>query len=102
MVKIRYHHLMCIPRYEGKGYSDAFCRNLEKVKAEIEKGDYILTDKCDEICKACPNKVLGTCITQKKVKRYDALVKAALEQGREPHPSDICTDCKWYDICKNK
>ena len=31
-IKIRYHHLMCIPRYRGKGYSEAFCKSLEKIK----------------------------------------------------------------------
>ena len=33
MIKIRYHHLMCIPRYRGEGYSAEFCDNLQKIKA---------------------------------------------------------------------
>lgn len=44
MIKIRYHHLMCIPRYKGKGYSLEFCKNMERVKASLKNNNYILVD----------------------------------------------------------
>lgn len=102
MIKLRYHHIMCIPRFEGKGYSKKFCENMAELKPYFEKGEYELTDKCDDVCKACPNLVLGRCITHSKVARYDKAVKACLENGIEPKPQDICSDCKWYEICKDK
>ena len=31
-MNIRYHHLLCLPRFEGKGYSADFCKNMANVK----------------------------------------------------------------------
>lgn len=55
---IRYHHLLCLPRFEGKGYSADFCKNM-------------------------------------------ANVKKLISLGIKPTPNDVCSDCKWYYICKN-
>lgn len=100
-MKIRYHHLMCIPRYVGNGYSTEFCRNMERVKAAIEHNSYELTNGCDEICKCCPNNKDGICLDESKVKRYDEAVKDALKKEQPLLPERICSDCKWYYICKN-
>lgn len=101
MIKIRYHHLMCIPRFTGKGYSEAFCQNMEKVKNEMEQSNYQLVEECDEICSRCPNNRSGVCKDNDKVTFYDSMVKQALENGSVPAPENICTDCQWYSICKN-
>lgn len=98
---IRYHHLMCIPRYTGKGYSEDFCENMEKIKNEIAESHYELTDKCDDICKHCPNNSGGICLDEDKVKRYDDKVKAALKNKQPLLPERICSDCKWFYICKD-
>lgn len=90
---------MCIPRFENKGYSTDFCRNMQKIKELIKTEKYELTDKCDDICACCANSINGICKDEKKVARYDAAVKKALESGIKPLPENICTDCKWYYIC---
>lgn len=99
-IKIRYHHLMCIPRYKGDGYSKEFCDNLAKVKASINADNYTLVDCCDDICLFCPNNKNGVCADEKKVSRYDALVKEKLAEGKEILTEEICSDCCWFDICR--
>lgn len=100
MIEIRYHHLMCIPRFIGEGYSEEFCENMQRVKDNIASNSYILVDSCDSVCSACPNNIDGICVDEKKVSRYDTAVKKALKKGEVPAPSKICADCKWYGICK--
>lgn len=101
MIKIRYHHLMCIPRYKGEGYSSEFCENMESVKASFNDNNYTLVDSCDDICRFCPNNKSGYCIDEDKVRKYDLLVKEKLSRKELPIPKDICSDCCWFDICKN-
>lgn len=101
MIKIRYHHLLCIPRFTGKGYSEEFCSNLLKIKNKLKSRNYILTTECDDVCKCCPNNINGRCISEEKVSAYDEAVKSALENGKKPLPENICSDCEWYYICKD-
>ncbi len=78
MMRLRVHHLFCSALYVGKGYSEAFCRNMQKVvtwlwapssgpeekKRQREPGDILcegenrkirLITEPDEICRECPN-----------------------------------------------
>lgn len=98
-MKIRYHHLMCIPRYQGSGYSESFCENLKNIKSRLKNNDYTLVENCDDVCLVCPNNIDGKCVDDEKVGRYDKLVKEKLEKGEVPLPKDICSDCRWYYIC---
>lgn len=98
-MKIRYHHLMCIPRFKGEGYSQAFCNNMQKIKNSIKDGNYDLVDSCDDVCAFCPNNINGICKNDDKVRFYDFKVKEALSQGKKPVIQDICADCQWYYIC---
>lgn len=100
-VKIRYHHLMCIPRYTGEGYSEEFCENFENVRQLLKDNKYELVDYCDNICIYCPSNIKGKCANEQRVNQYDNLVKNKMEKGETPLPKDICFDCCWYKICKN-
>ncbi len=100
-IKLRYHHLMCLPRFQGKGYSKEFCNNMQKIKEAVKNGNYELTDDCDDICSHCPNMINGKCIDEEKVGKYDNKVKDVISKSITPKPSDICSDCKWYFICNN-
>lgn len=100
-IKIRYHHLMCIPRFMGKGYSEKFCKNFQYVRQRLKDNDYILVNYCDNICMCCPNNIEGKCTNEEKVSIYDKLVKEKLDNGQKILPKDICFDCCWYDICKD-
>lgn len=82
-------------RFVGKGYSDDFCRNMQKIKARIENGEsYTLVYEADDICAHCPNLIGGVCKDNDKVLRYDRL------SADETDISKICFDCQWYAICK--
>ncbi len=94
MLKIRPHHLNCMPWFIGKGYSDDFCENMQKIKARIENGEpYTLVYEADDICALCPNLINGVCKDNDKVLRYDRL------SVDETDISKICPDCQWYEIC---
>lgn len=100
-MNIRYHHLMCIPRFKGKGYSTEFCENMQKIKTQIEQGkNFKLVSHTDEICKCCPNNTQGICSSEDKVQHYDEMVKTRLENHLPLNISEICTDCQWYAYCK--
>lgn len=72
---IRYHHLLCLPRFEGKGYSADFCKNMANVKKRYNNEKITLVEHCDEICSHCPNNKGGKCKEEEKVKSYDKTVK---------------------------
>lgn len=73
---IRYHHLLCLPRFEGKGYSADFCKNMANVKKRYNNEKITLVEHCDEICSHCPNNKGGKCKEEEKVKSYDKRLKA--------------------------
>lgn len=99
MLKIRYHHLNCLSHFEGKGYSSEFCRNMAEIKSRIEQGEkYKLVSAADDICAACPNLINRNCKDNSKALRYDALTKMPGYGSIE----NICSDCEWFEICKNK
>lgn len=100
-MEIRYHHLLCLPRFEGKGYSADFCKNMANVKKRYNNEKITLVERCDEICSHCPNNKGGKCKEEEKVKSYDKTVKKLISLGVKPTPNDVCSDCKWYYICKN-
>lgn len=51
MMRLRVHHLFCSALYVGKGYSEAFCRNMQKVVTWL----WAPSSGPDEICRECPN-----------------------------------------------
>jgi hypothetical protein len=44
---------------------------------------------------------MGKCEEEEKVKSYDKKVKELISLGKKPTPKEVCSDCKWYYICKN-
>lgn len=112
---LRYHHLLCLPRFVGEGYSDSFCANMAKVKAWLlaSPGPLLspdgswnleglhLVEGPDMVCAACPNLVDGVCSSQEKVARYDAAVRHHVQQGRLPLLQDVCRDCSWFELCRS-
>lgn len=58
ITSLRIHHLLCIPLFEGEGYSDGFIRNMAGIIRMLEaNADQLLVavDGPDIICKGCPN-----------------------------------------------
>ncbi len=116
ITRLRPHHLVCLQNYVGKGYSETFTNNMDKLIKALEAIELI--SGCDEICSACPNNIGGICRSDEKCSRYDkAVLKfCGYEYGEklkrneafervgerilsENKLKEICADCQWYYIC---
>lgn len=122
MVRLRPHHGMCLAYFEGKGYSDGFTENMQKMLEFLEKDILVqLTVAGDEICSACPNLKNDVCISAELVKNYDnkVLEMSGLKDGDQisftkfvncvqekildnGKREEICGSCQWNDICSHK
>ncbi|MCL2531637.1 MAG: DUF1284 domain-containing protein [Oscillospiraceae bacterium] len=118
-MKLRPHHLLCTQGYSGRGYSDAFVKNLNAITAYLrdDNNATITLVRCtDDICRACPHK-LGdnVCTNNEKVQRMDDLVISYFglqlrtyryqdiirQINHSITPSmlnHICGACQWYPI----
>jgi hypothetical protein len=70
MLKIRAHHLLCIPRHCTSGYNRVYTNNLNRVCSEIRKNpgmDIMLLKECDVVCSKCPHKKGGICEKRPKI-----------------------------------
>ena len=61
---LRFHHLLCLPLFEGKGYSDSFSANMAMIKGRVESTEEEITFICDfdSVCENCPNKSEKGCL----------------------------------------
>ncbi len=118
-LKLRPHHGLCIPHFQGRGYSPAFVGQMEKVIAALQNNPPVqMVTGGDEICKACPNRQEGVCCYEEKVSRYDqqVLKYCRVENGQTlpwqtfadlvqrfiiatGRLAEICGDCQWAGIC---
>ena len=58
MIKLRPHHLLCTQGYSGKGYSDDFVENMDKIVDYLrnnEDAKIMLKFGDDDLCSRCPN-----------------------------------------------
>ena len=122
MICLRPHHGMCLAYFEGKGYSDGFTVNMQKMLEFFEKGaDIELTVSGDEICKECPNLKEGSCVSAGLVEAYDRKVleacglsekvqmrfqefvenvqKNVIESGKRV---ENCRTCQWKERSANQ
>lgn len=117
---LRFHHLLCLPLFEGKGYSDGFSENMAGIKRRAETAAEKITFICDfdSVCKGCPNKSEAGCLLNEDGKEktedkdryiagllgveegFSADYKTALKTAEEKIHSDgffkICGECRWY------
>jgi hypothetical protein len=120
VMKLRPHHGMCLYFFEGKGYSEGFVANMQRVKNVLATNPKVhLTVRTDSICMACPNNIDGICQSTAQVERYDRVVLSCcgLEEGQElpffsfsrlikekifdkGRREEICGRCQWSDICQ--
>ncbi|MDD5700367.1 MAG: DUF1284 domain-containing protein [Candidatus Nanoarchaeia archaeon] len=124
-MKIRAHHLACIPRFYHGGYNKRFAENMKSICTKIRKNPSIkitvLTGKLDDICMKCPYKFKSGCIqseeigkwviTQdKKVAKYLKLKANSIHTAKEVFNlsidrinintiKSICKDCIFLDNC---
>lgn len=115
VIKLRPHHILCTKFFCGSGYSGEFVDNMGKVIAEMKSGaDIMLTDKHDNICGSCPNRlllcadsvnydrrVLELCkIKYGEIYSYSELERLAEEKIISCGTlKEVCGGCEWFYIC---
>lgn len=118
-LSLRAHHLLCAFGFRGLGYSDAFVANMRRIVDAFFAGAarVQVTDRCDDICAACPHRSDGEChsrpgsegrIRQKdrraletlglevnQVRPAGALARLVAERIDGPALARICGRCRW-------
>lgn len=105
----------------GKGYSADFVREMTKITELLNVSDpeITLVDECDIICKSCPNKTDGKCVSEQKVSAIDRryLKEYGLQYGdkirwsklknlaysrviAKNRISEVCGSCEWAELCQ--
>ncbi len=81
MIKIRAHHLPCIPRFYSGGYNKRFAENMKQICLEFRNNPNtkirILVGKVDDICMKCPYRHREGCIQSTEISKW------VLEQDRK-------------------
>ena len=122
-MKLRPHHLLCVQKYTGSGYDDAFAANMESLirrLAACPDTAVTLAEGRDDLCAACPHMAGSRCASEEKVNRLDrgvleacgfsagethswsALARTAREQVLEKDTFEkVCGCCEWFELCRN-
>lgn len=123
-MKIRAHHLLCIPRFRGGGYSKEAGRHLrstcKSIRENPEKKIRVVME-CDDICLKCPHFNGKICVKRKGINKIilahdDRVLKklgikknmnyeirnifnlSVREIGSE-QLKDICKGCGFLEYC---
>jgi len=88
-LRIRGHHLLCALGFRGRGYSEAFVANMDRIVRRMRarpRSALVVLDSADSICAACPNlRADGACRNEKASARVRAKDRAILRRlGLKP------------------
>ncbi len=119
-MKLRVHHLLCVPLFTGHGYSEAFTEHMTEKVCQLKQGCEVhLTTGPDEICSACPNlsadghscmldtdhvktkdEQLLSLLGLQTAKAYDSskLWKMVKERMKREDFEASCKNCEWYKM----
>jgi hypothetical protein len=124
-IKIRAHHLGCIPRFYRGGYDENFAENMKNICATIRKNPNIkikiLVGKLDDLCMQCPHKYKDGCIQSEKIGKWVVaqdkkvakflkikpnsihtakdIFNLAMDRINEKTIKSVCKDCIFLDNC---
>ncbi len=100
---LRPHHLLCLQRFRGLGYSDDFVENMERVVDAVLNGVNVEVVRGeDEICAACDEECDEESVNERDDAVLMALPKLTLEAARSLPVDDareICGGCPWFEVC---
>ena len=125
MIKIRGHHLLCIPRFYSGGYDKTFADNMKRICLHIRENPNtkikVVIGEPDDICKKCPNLSNKKCVMSpeiakwviledKKATKYLKIKKNSIHKAKDVFNLSmekvndktikmICNKCPWYDNC---
>lgn len=119
---LRPHHLLCMQKFSGHGYSPAFTAHMSALLQKLHlhpETPVTLICRCDDLCTACPHNQDGVCESAEKVAHLDAgVLKAATLSGDTSRTwadlsslarsrilltdafHTICSCCEWYPLCR--
>ncbi|MCX8292996.1 DUF1284 domain-containing protein [Phyllobacterium sp. 0TCS1.6A] len=123
-VRLRPHHLLCMLTYVGKGYSEAFVDNYDRIIARLSAGeDVLICEGPDDVCGPLLVSADAHCRRESvTVRDRNALREVGLLQGRPLAVGDTmrldagllaafrdafakgatrsaCGGCEWADLC---
>ena len=123
IINLRPHHLLCIQKFTGHGYDEAFTAHMSELADSFvtEPGRVVeLVYGTDELCSVCPNRQESCCRSEEKVQRMDRAVLAIcrLNTGDAAEWAgladkakklilstdafeNVCGNCQWFELCKN-
>lgn len=123
-VRLRGHHLLCILTYVGKGYSERFVKNYDRVAERLDAGEsVVIVDGPDDICAPLLSDEDAHCVRSGPAERDRSALrdlsevfgrdlragssvvidKDWLQRARELFRSGMvrraCFGCEWHDLC---
>lgn len=121
-MQLRPHHLLCMQKFTGHGYSPAFTAHMTAMLKKLQQHPetaVTLTAGCDDLCEACPHNQDSVCASSEKVAQLDAGVRDALGLSASASGTwaalsesarsrilltdvfyQICACCEWYPLCR--
>ncbi|UZE94196.1 MAG: DUF1284 domain-containing protein [Candidatus Pacearchaeota archaeon] len=124
MIKIRAHHLLCIPRFYSGGYDKTFAGNMKKICLHIRKNPNTkikVVKKYDDLCEKCPHLYNKKCILSPEIQKWvvaednkvfkylklkeNSIHKAkdifnlSMEKVNQKTIKNICRKCIWLNNC---
>jgi len=120
---IRGHHLLCILGFRGKGYSEKFVANMERIVEQYQGNPKLkieVVDYCDDICRACPHLAGKICrqsegsadrleamdrdildrlgLASGQLVTVEKIVERLKDRIKAHHLTEICRDCRWLSL----
>ena len=122
-LRLRPHHLLCLQKYTGHGYDEAFTEYMDDLTACLKENPdkrIVLTEGCDDLCSHCPNRRDTVCESLEKTRllddktlafcglmyrergAWDVLKKRAFSNILSGKAfEEVCENCEWFMLCRN-
>jgi len=125
-VRLRAHHLLCLPTYVGKGYSPAFTANYDRVAKRLPGGeDALIVSGPDDICAPLLDGPEPHCLRESAAERDRLAARevgdllgrpiaagvrleldaSTLARMRQAFSSGVtraaCPGCEWFELCSS-
>lgn len=119
-IRLRAHHLICLQNFEGKGYSQAFVENMQRVvnclKEHPEDDLICVVEGGDDLCSCCPFYQKNKCSAFNFVEQLDRSYAPLFPKKMSYHQlkmltnkqldaakfESICKHCEWWSVCCSK
>jgi len=106
MIKIRAHHLVCIPRFYSGGYDKKFADNMKKICLQIRKDPdtevKIIAGKPDCLCDKCPYLHNSKCIQSKKIGKWVIIQDKKIIKYLKIRPNKVYRARDIFNLSINK